>query len=506
MARIGPFGYNLGLNTRARMLTLPNGGLSQATNVHLEFNAIRKRFGGVRLNSSAIASSAALHGLYNTYIGTQNYIIATAGTAVFKMEDLDGTFDTITGTITVTTGQNNVHTFAQLNDILAFGNGTDVVHKWVGSGNAADLAGSPPTGGILKTVNSYMFISGISSDPSQVRWSNPNDPETWASTSFVRFRRTDGDSIQALAGIGDDLYIFKRRSIGRLVTQNISLDSLALGPLVTASTGVGCAGKLAIDNLDDNTVAFLAPNAHVYIFDGEEIEDIGDQEPPNSSIQPSLDSLNKSRLQYAVLRYYPSRRWILLSASDTTSATNNVIFVYDLNYSAWFRWEGIAANVMASAIDTRATPIRTDVFFTGSYNGFVTEQDRGEVNPEDGSNKIDGYFALSIPFGIESQDFVPRSLLISVKNSGGWNAEVNYSFDTYNEFSKNETISMGASGSALGSFILGVSQLGSTGDLYKSLLLKSPGRARSIALQFRNRNASEPFQINPITVLDEVVT
>src|SRR5207237_8676243 len=104
---------------------------------------------------------------------------------------------------------------------LAIVGGTtpDTPLQWTGAGNVASLSGTPPIGNLVTVVNNFMFISGVAANPSTVYWSNASDPQTWKAANKIDFSFSDGDIVQAIAPLGFNLVIFKRRSTGILYTQ-----------------------------------------------------------------------------------------------------------------------------------------------------------------------------------------------------------------------------------------------------------------------------------------------
>lgn len=511
MPDIGPIEFKGGWNTKATAFTLPKDQYPDAQNVQLVYNDLQKRKGSAALNSSAFASSAAFHGLadWQTAAG-QRYMVGTAGSKMGQMADLGGTFTDITGSTTITSGQNNQSTFASLNNILVRCGGTtpDAPIQWTGTGNASALTGSPPSGNICKTVNNFMFISGTTANPSRVYWSNVADPQTWGAASFADYRPNDGDRVTALSSIYQAVVIFKRRCIGNLNTVPPSSSaSVTLGPLTTSIDGIGCVGSEALDQLPDGRIVFFSPNAHLYIYDGVTVNDISDPVSPAGSIQPTLDALPAGRLPFSVVRVYPTRTQIWISTSTGSSSTNNVIFVYDYSMGVWLSpFVGIAANVLLSSIDTRSTPSHAIVMLTGNYSGTVYEQDKGNTNAEDTNGIIDGYGTLSIQLGKDAYDFIPRSAIIPLESQGNYNLEVNYGYNAFSDTSKSAIVSQQGTGGILDQFILDTSVLGGSNPLRRRVNILGGGSSSSLQIQFRNRNAGQDFQVNPFFISDEVLS
>ena len=91
-------------------------------NVHsLSGGGIELRQGDTEFNSVAMASGAAVTGLqFYKQADADTFLVAVAGSAIFKSDDLDGTMDTITGAVVVTSNKNNLWTSFTAGDEAIF--------------------------------------------------------------------------------------------------------------------------------------------------------------------------------------------------------------------------------------------------------------------------------------------------------------------------------------------------------------------------------------------------
>lgn len=513
MATIGPFGFRGGWNAKASAWTLPKDSLTDSQNINIVWADIEKRNGCVKLQSSpsTFDSGAAIHGVFDwlAAAGTR-YFLVTAGTKIYQASTLSGTYTDITGAVTVTAGQNNQHTFASLNNIVAICGGTtpDTPVQWTGSGNCAVLAGSPPAGNLVCVANNIMFLSGIAATPSRVFWSNVSDPNTWPASSYIDFRASDGDTVTCIIELNQNLVIFKRRSIGLLGTQTTSVAGVVtLAPLSEVIVGMGCPGSQCVDHMPDGRLVFLGTNAHVYILQSAQtLIDISDPSV-GSNIQPILDALNFSRLPYAVVRCYPTRNQIWISCSSATSTTNDTVLVYDYQLGVWVSsFTNINANVMAAVIDPRTAPDHPILLVTGDYSGNIYEQDKGTTDATVSGGTIDSYGTISIHHGIDQTDFIPRCAVVPIESQSTGYIQVGYGFNGLTEVSKSLSVSELAGGSTLDvNFVLDTSLLSGTSTLRRIIPILSEGREYTTQLQFRNSAASQSFTVHPIYLSDEVL-
>jgi len=512
MATIGPIGFKGGLNTKASAYSLPQDQLSDAQNVQVVYNDLQKIGGSAKINSSALNSGATVIGLADWQTNAQSrYCLIIAGNKIYQTQNLGATPSDITGAATIVAGNNNQHSFASLNNILAILGGTtpDTPLKWTGAGNVASLGGSPPAGNVVVTANNFMFISGVAANPSRVYWSNVSDPETWGASNFVDFRASDGDIVTAIAPLNYNLVIFKRRSTGILYTQTTTVSgSTTLAPLTQVNTYCGCAGTQCWDALPDGRLVVLGWDAHLRIFDGTNFEDISDPPPPASNIQPNFDALNITRIPYSVVRVYPIRKQIWVSVTTGTNTTNDSIYIYDYELKAWqSRIPDRAANVMAASIDSRSSPSHPIVILTGSYGGFVYEHDTGTTNAENSDGHIDGYGTLSILLGSQSRDFNPKSLKVPIEAQTSGQLQVGWGFNGLTDINNTTTVMESQGGALLDStFFLDVSTLAGSATLIKKVPINNFGQSDTMQIQFRNQLGSQPFTVHPFFVSEEVLT
>lgn len=512
MKPLGPLGFKGGWNTKESSWTFPKDSMSDAQNINLVHMDIAKRQGNAILNSSALASAAAAHGLFDwlANAGTR-YLIVTAGTKIYNSAALSTTFSDITGAATITTGQNNQHTFSSLNNIVAICGGTtpDTPLQWTGTGNVSSLAGSPPAANLTCVANNFMFLSGVSANPSRVYWSNVSDPGTWGGSNFIDFRFADGDSVTAIIELNQNLLIFKRRSIGLLFTQSNTVSgSVTLAPLTEVIVGIGCPGGQCVENLPDGSVVFLGTNAHVYLIQGgTSVIDISDPKE-GSNIQPTLDSMNIARLQYAVVKFYPTRNQVWISISSSGSSTNDKVLIYDTQVGVWVSpFININANVLEPTIDTRTTPQHPVLMVTGDYGGMVYEQDRGTTDASGVGGAVDGWGTICVSYAVDETEYIPRSIAIPFEAQTTGTLQVGYGFNGLNTVNTLVNVSQVQSGDLLDStFIMDTSTVVGPATLRKIIPVSSNGREYSIQIQVRNFDTNlSGMTVHPLFLSDEVM-
>jgi hypothetical protein len=151
--------------------------------------------------------------------------------------------------------------------ILCVTNGIDNVRKWTGSGNTADLGGSPPVAKFIQEYKTYLVcgnIQGGTDIGERVQWCDTANPENWSTgNSGSRDLIDDNENITGISLFGDYIAVHKKTSIylGYLVNTSdiFKFDRKA--------TGSGTVANQSIVNLPTGHQAFVASDG-IRIFNG----------------------------------------------------------------------------------------------------------------------------------------------------------------------------------------------------------------------------------------------
>ncbi len=203
-------GFASDLPTQTRQLTY----WLKAENLLWEISKMAHKCGGAtKINSSAVDSGADVVGMYDYWrAGTsgsfaQKFVIVTGTGKVFK-DDMDGTYDYITGAASIST--NVVPVFCQARDLLTiFTSANDTPLKWNQTGNVASLGGTPPAGrGMVFHVNRG-WIWGVNANPSRLYYYSATDVEDWSGgdTGSIDIDPEDGDRITGVLSFKQVLII-----------------------------------------------------------------------------------------------------------------------------------------------------------------------------------------------------------------------------------------------------------------------------------------------------------
>ena len=455
---------------------------------------IQKKQGNTTFNSTAMASGAAVTGLfYFKLLGGSDFLVAAAGSSIFKSDALDGTMDDITGAVVVTSNQNNLWTASQMNDLAIFvGGAPNPPFKYSGTGNAADLGGTPPSGTFGFSHNNRMFIGNTAANPSLISWSTLGNPEDWSGTGSgsQQIEKNDGDVLVGAAPINiDNVVLFKQNSIHTFLTRTSPF------PYYPIFKGVGAVGKRAIVTVD-GMVYFITADGQMRMTDGSKVYDQTDF-PRLGNIDDIWASLNQSRLQYITGFYesgvgYDHVVWLCSSAS---SSTNDLALVWDIRNKCWLRHtQGYKANSAART--------QSGIIYTGHYDGKIYKQGvTSEFNnaSETAPGAIDSYWGScwhKLNSLTDSFKFDVINVALTSQTSGfltiGYG--FNYVTDAYTE-----SKSMQAAGDQWDAMLWDQGIWGGQGDVVKNIFTK--GRGINAQVSFRNNNAGETFTIHGYSFL-----
>lgn len=472
----------------------PNEAQSLRNILIITGKGIEKRRGNTLFNSSAMSSGAAVTGLfYYKQSGGSDFLVATAGAAIFKADALDGTMDDITGAVTITSNQNNLWTACQMNDLAIFvGGAPNSPIKYSGTGNAAALGGSPPSGSFGFTHNNRMFIGNTSANPSLIQWSILGNPEDWSASGSgsQQIEKNDGDVLVGAAPLStDNVLLFKQNSIHQFITRSSPF------PYFPLFKGVGAVGKRAIVTVN-GLVYFITPTARMRITDGNRVLDESDI-PRLGNIDDIWDSLNQSRLQYITGIYQSGAGFdhVVWFCSSSGSSSNDIALVWDIRNKCWLEHtSGYKAN---SAANTQ-----NGTLYTGHYNGKIYQQDVASTYAdasETSPGAIDAYWSSNWKnTNSLSESVHPVRLNVALTSQTSGVLTIGYGRD-YTSDIYTESASMQGKGDNWDEMLWDAGTWGVQSDLIKKLSTK--GRGLNYQVSFGNRIVNQTFQIHGYSFL-----
>lgn len=477
-----------GLNSGSSPLSVADNEATDLINIdYNSFGSFIKRSGYSPLNTTAFNSGAANNGLaYFEMVSGTDYIVGAFGSKLAKQDSLDGTWDDITGALTLTAGNNNRHSFSSYRDTLLGTNGVDPVWKWTGTGNAS--AATVPTGltsakwvvqffGYTWLLN--VTVSGVSYK-SRGHFSSPGTIDIWDSADWIDVARDNGQECTGAVVLGDKLVFFKERSI-YIISYTGDPDI----PFVVQKTPshVGCASGHTIQEVN-NGLIFLSQDGFYY-FDGANSFKLSDKITPTLMVD-----MNQSRFQHAVAVYHKSVNRYICSMTAAGGSTHNRNIVFDTANKAWSVYSGLAANAYTNVYTSDGETV-----YFGDYSGYCYLMNTGTNDkPLNVTTAIPCYYKTKwFSFDdLVDQKGVPHVVVYYNYTNATMNFGYSFDFEDLTQYSI--PFSLATSGSLYGTATYGSGTYAGSGGYMQRLDLT--GRGRVVRFTFENNTASETFQIN----------
>lgn len=480
------FTNNGGLLDRNSPLAIPDPYASGMLNVTLDTRGqLLKRQGQTLINASTgiLTSAAVTGGGYHNATSGVNFFGVVVGTNVYREANtFNGSYTNVSGTVTITAGASNLVQVTDLTDKLVMCNELDKPFYMGSTGDAVHISTPLFTGAkTCSTYGAYLIIGNTTESgtafSSRIRWSDINDINSFPALNYIDVEPDDGDKIVSLISFDDSVYIFKKRSIYRmLITGLDGPDAFVIRPVVR---NIGSWAKNSVRVIPNVGIAFLAQNT-LYVLNDGGLEAVGDQ------IQRTFDSVNRAQWGNAVAAVYPKRYQYWISVATGSASTNNAVLVYDYIQKAWTVYGNINANALAQAEDSNGN----NLLISGDYSGNQYKQDT--TNTTDNVNGVTTNinFSYTTPdLFLESPEFRKSFkylyLFFNVVESTT-TVEAAFDYDATYEFSSD--ISLGQVGAVYDVDLYDVALFPSVS--YKVARIEINRSAKAIKLRFTESSAN----------------
>lgn len=349
----------------------------------------------------------------------------------------------------------------------------------------------------VEAYNNYIFLANVSvgstTYPTRIYWSNLQDPTTFLTTSFIEVSINDGQQITGMKVLGDNLIIFKTRSIYVVsFTGDPDIPFILQGG-GKSNSDVGCVAPFSIQEVT-NGLVFMSFDG-LYYFDGSNSTKMSDR------INPTILALNSTRLSQIRSMVQHNKHRYLMSVPSSSSSTNDTVITWDWYLNAFSVYSGINA---ASMCTTFTSGYQENIYF-GDYSGFYYKMDTGTDDyPLNVQTAINGYYYTNWkPFSdIIDEKVVLHVVIYYQSNNAVLTFSYSYDFNTADTYS--QTLSTGGSTDVYGTGLYGIATYAGTGGAQQRLDLD--GRGRVVRFKFSNNNMSETFRIDGLGELPNIET
>jgi hypothetical protein len=486
---------NGGLNSTSGNLNLKDNESSDLQNIDFDkFGSILKRngytclnTGGMYIGSSTESVDALVWAEFTTGGSITRAAVCISGAKIYKMDDLDGVWDDVTGGATITSG--NQFDVEMYNTTLFATNGVNAPVKWV-TGDTANVA-SVPTGltkaKYVKQFNNYLFYANVTvgglNYPTRLYWSALRDPTSFDSADWLEVSKDDGQEITGLRVLSDRLVVFKDKAIYNVFFTGDSDIPFTLPGGGKANSAVGCISSNSIQEVE-NGLVFLSSDG-LYYYDGMNAYKISDK------ITETLMGYNTTQLSKASSLVYKkkSQYWLALPSSGQTKKDRVVVWDYFNNAFSIYVGMNVSslATFFISGVNERP--------YFGDYDGFVYRADIGRTDyPVNVATAINSYYWTNWKHydDLGSQKGIPQIYIYYQENSAVLTFSYSYDFEENAQYS--HTINMSGGTAVYGTAVYGTDiYAGAGGAVVRRDLT---GRGRVVRFRFSNSVAGETYRID----------
>jgi hypothetical protein len=469
--------FYVGMNDRLPAHELPNGVFRLLDNVLVADNKIVKRPGNT--GSTAIAGSQNMLGsiAFERSNGTKSQIVCLNGASNAQL------YESTNGTTFSAIGSANLTKDASMNFVIAsdkvFGfNGTDVV-DYDGTTVTKNRA-TVPLGKFGFWFHNYLFVAGVSGNPSRLYWSDLGTPTVFTGTNLIDINANDGDSITGLNTLNDELVIFKnnsRWSITGFSGSTFSATTIAGQNTSAGNFGFGTPSHRSIVSVGKNLyyLSFVGGIPHIRMLERTSFGNIQDAGVVSYEVETTLNGINKSQLPKVAGIY--DGKYCYWALPNGASTTNNLIIQlwHDKLYQT-------SQGPMRSWVKS-TTGFTVDNWFLSTISGrtklyWSDASTTGKVFVQDTSVYTDN--GTAVVAEARSRDYMgdptrkTKWKYVPVKYDTGsaGSLVVNARIEQADAFALQDTISLVGSSPGLGSFILGTSLLGGAATTKSTITLQ----------------------------------
>jgi len=340
--------YSGGLNDTVSEKEINRNEASLLRNWDITFKGQLKRRDGLTQTGNTLASKIDGMTYYPRSSGGKDIVVINSGTLRYLKTS---TFDSLdTG---FTSGEFKDFATCPLNDKLYITSETDQMHSWDRSSVTensclTDLGADVPHGNVIRWHKNHMFTANAVNVSGtkyyhRLYWSAIGDPDTWDIVDD--FINVPGNgNVLALADLGDNLVIFKDRSIQYLSGWGDTDWQITASASNTTNVDeqVGIAGAFAHTRVG-NEVWFMDDEGNIRRIYQTDFDPFR-KDIISTKIQTTIDGLNKTKLDLCRAWTYNDK--VYFAVADGAATANNLVLVFDIKASkrtgeeAWTTYTG----------------------------------------------------------------------------------------------------------------------------------------------------------------------
>lgn len=276
--------------------------------------------------------------------------IAVTLAKAWKRAKTDSAFVDITGPTPLTGGPTDWVKFATFRDMLIFTNGVDPVKKWTGTGNIADLGGSPPKARHVALFQNHVVLANLTwpeVKPQTLAWSDIGNPEVW-SGGLDTGQLTLSDEptpIIDIKQLRDSLVVYKPDAV---YLMDYTVQPFTMSTKRIVGGGVGPISPRSVISAHD-VHYFLGSDGMVYRLTMAGPEEIG-----QAVVGRIVQEINFASAQSVFGWWSPADGELIWAIPTGGSDTPNVAYILNIRDLRWGRRElqATAAVAIPSFVST----------------------------------------------------------------------------------------------------------------------------------------------------------
>lgn len=399
-------------------------------------------------------------------------------------------FEGLAGTVTAT-GSSAPSTIGTINKASGTGD-TNITYTLYGANT------NITTAKYVEQFNNYLFLANCTADgvyyPTRIYWSNLQDTTTWLQSSFLEISENDGQQITGIKVLGQNLIIFKTRSI-----YIVSFTGDADAPFILqgggkANSDVGTVSHFSIQEVQ-NGLVFLSPDG-LYYFDGINSSKISDR------VNPTFLGLNQAQLVNSRSCVQRIKHRYMLSVQSGSGNNNDTIITWDWYLNAFSVHTGMSPSTMC----TTYTNGFTERIWFGDYSGYYYQMDTNSLNdfPLNVATPINSFYYTNWKdFGdLIDEMVITQCVLYYLILSSTLTFSYSYDLNLSDQYSL--PISLAGVGSLFGTGVFGTAMFGQSGGGLARIDLN--GRGRVARFKFSSNSLNNTWRVDGLGQFPSVET
>jgi len=341
----------------------------------------------------------------------------------------------------------------------------------------------------------HLIAAGVENNLSTVYYSVYNDPDNFTGAGAGAV--TISDQIQGIRGFREDLIVFAKNSLHKLININDPAN-IRIDPI---TENVGCVSGYSIQEIGGDLL-FLSPDGLRTVAATARIGDVelsAVSRPIQDIIENITRNIDKFRISSAVLRYKSQYRlfYNIPTGAEATADNSAKGIIATLTRDGFQFSETLG--IKSTAIASGFNEVSIEETYHGDSNGYIYKHDVGNsFNPAGIVEEIDAaYQTPSLDFGDAGTKKTMRYIKLSVSPEGQIRPTLRVRYD-YEDPTVAQPLDYVFDSiplpSVLGTGLFGSSVFGAPSDP----LVRKPiqGSGNTVSFIIRSNDTNSPYKVN----------